>query len=98
MQKEIQKICEKTGMTSEQLNEFASDPKNFSPEQYKEFQEAKEELTKVGQDLAEAAQAGMGVGDAKQTLKADLMRSQFLENKGGTPAPDHRAFPSSGRI
>jgi len=85
MQKETQKICEKTGMTPEQLNEFASDPKNFSADEFKAVQDAKEELTRVGQDLAEAAQTGMGGGDVKQTLKADLMRNQFLSGNKQVP-------------
>jgi hypothetical protein len=97
MQAETEKICQKTGMSPEQLNAFASDPKNFSPEQYKEVQEAKDELTRVGQDLAEAAQSGMGAGDARQTLKADsIMRNQFLKQGSAAPEP-RRAFPP-GRV
>lgn len=54
MIKETKKICEKTGMTEDQLSNFSESPDNFSADQWKGIQEAKEKLGKMGETLAKS--------------------------------------------
>lgn len=53
---ESQNVCEKTGMTPEQLSAYSNNPKNFSEDQWNAIEEAKKKLEK-------------GVGDIKKTMK-----------------------------
>ncbi len=49
-------MCEKAGMTEEQLMAKSENPKNFSPEMWNEMQESKNRLAKAGQDLVQLIQ------------------------------------------
>ncbi len=57
MMQETKKICEKTGMTEEQLSTYAENPSNFSSEQWNSIQEAKEKMFSAGQNLAKSFNA-----------------------------------------
>ena len=52
---ETKKICDKTGMTEEQLAQFSNDPKNFSPGQWEAIENAKKKLDKGVGDIKKAA-------------------------------------------
>jgi hypothetical protein len=54
MIKETKKICDKTGLTEEQLNAFSENPNNFSQEQWKGIQEAKEKIVQVGKTIGQS--------------------------------------------
>lgn len=53
---ETKRVCEKTGMTPEQLAAYSNNPKNFSPEQWESIQGAKKKLDE-------------GVGDIKKMVQ-----------------------------
>ncbi len=55
MTAQTQRICQKTGMSEEQLATFAENPNNFTPEQWRSVQETKEKMAAAGQDLAKNA-------------------------------------------
>jgi hypothetical protein len=48
---ESQKILKNSGMSEEQLVAFAENPSNFTPEQWKDFQESKAGIHKAGMEL-----------------------------------------------
>jgi hypothetical protein len=51
LEKEATKAMAQTGLTEKQLDEFISDPNNFSPEEWSALQKAKEEFTHYEEDL-----------------------------------------------
>ena len=55
---QMDEIYEKTGMTREQLEEYASDPKNFSEEEWSLINQIRGELNKFDEE-AEEAKLGM---------------------------------------
>lgn len=57
IEEETQRVCEKTGMTPEQLAEFSNNPKNFSDDQWNAIEGAKKKLEQ-------------GVGEIKKAVKA----------------------------
>lgn len=57
MMQETKKICEKTGMSEEQLTSYAENPSNFSPEQWSSIQEARKKMLSAGQNLAKSVSA-----------------------------------------
>jgi len=54
MMQETKKICEKTGMSEEQLSSYAENPNNFSPEQWASIQEARNKMLSTGKNLAQS--------------------------------------------
>jgi len=52
MMSEVKGICEKTGMTEEQLVSYAENPANFSSEQWNAIKSSKDQIMHVGKDLA----------------------------------------------
>lgn len=48
---ESYKICSKTGMSEQQLMEYAENPNNFSEHQWRTIQKGKGEMLKVGQQI-----------------------------------------------
>ncbi|MBS0652330.1 MAG: hypothetical protein JSR39_02260 [Verrucomicrobia bacterium] len=66
MMQETKKICEKTGMSEEQLTSYAENPSNFSPEQWSSIQEARKKMLSAGQNLAKSVSA-MDPGAARKT-------------------------------
>jgi len=58
MMSEVRRVCDKTGMTEEQLLSYADNPANFSQDQWRNIQEAKEKMAKTGLDLARAVTGG----------------------------------------
>ena len=64
---ETKKICDKTGMSEEQLAQFSNDPKNFSPGQWEAIEKAKKKLDKgVGEMKKAAAGANPEEGQAPE--------------------------------
>ena len=45
IEEETKRVCEKTGLTPDQLMAYSNDPKNFSSEQWKTIQETKKKLS-----------------------------------------------------
>jgi hypothetical protein len=56
MAQETRKICERSGMSEEQLLNFAENPANFSAEQWLKIQESRDKIYRAGQDLAKVIQ------------------------------------------
>ncbi len=56
IEEETHRVCEKTGMTPEQLVEFSNNPKNFSDDQWDAIEGAKKRLEQ-------------GVGEIKEAVK-----------------------------
>ncbi|MBY0529685.1 MAG: hypothetical protein K2P51_05780 [Rhabdochlamydiaceae bacterium] len=52
MNAQTQRICQKTGMSEEQLATFADNPNNFTAEQWQSVQETKAKMAAAGQDIA----------------------------------------------
>ncbi|HEY2810734.1 MAG TPA: hypothetical protein VGJ00_05045 [Rhabdochlamydiaceae bacterium] len=48
---ESKRILKNSGMSEEQLMTFSENPSNYTPEQWKEFQDSKSEIHKAGMDL-----------------------------------------------
>jgi len=53
MQKQTKIVCEKTGITEQQLMANSENPANFTPEQWRSMQEAKGRLAKAGAELSQ---------------------------------------------
>lgn len=58
IEEETKRVCEKTGLSPEQLASYSSDPKNFSPEQWNAIEGAKKRLEE-------------GVGELKKQTKGE---------------------------
>ncbi|NGX51531.1 MAG: hypothetical protein K1060chlam2_01400 [Chlamydiae bacterium] len=50
IEEETKRVCEKTGMTPDQLADYSNDPKNFSPEQWAAIDSAKKRLEGEGKE------------------------------------------------
>lgn len=48
LQEESKRICDKTGMTEDQLSSFSENPRNFSPDQWREIQNTKKKMMQMG--------------------------------------------------
>ncbi|NNM44190.1 MAG: hypothetical protein HKM07_07595 [Chlamydiae bacterium] len=48
LQSESKRISEKTGMTEEQLMAFSENPKNYSPDQWRDIQNTKKKMMQMG--------------------------------------------------
>jgi hypothetical protein len=70
MMEDTKKICERSGMSEEQLLSFAENPSNFSPEQWQKIQESRDKIYKAGQNLARTIQdKGAGSKPQKEEQK-----------------------------
>ena len=57
IEEETQRVCEKTGMTSEQLSAFSNNPKNFSDAQWNAIEGAKKRLEQGVVEIKKAVKA-----------------------------------------
>lgn len=48
LQSESKRISEKTGMTEEQLMAFSENPKNYTPDQWRDIQNTKKKMMQMG--------------------------------------------------
>lgn len=79
---ESKRICERSGMTEEQLLSFAENPINFSLDQWNAIQASREKIVKAGHDLARAIE---------DVVKAGSIPSSYPEQK-----PKERKHKKSG--
>jgi len=56
MMEETKKITERSGLSEEQLLNYAENPSNFTPEQWRQIQESKERISEAGKNLAQVIQ------------------------------------------
>lgn len=56
IEEETRRVCEKTGMSEEQIAQFSNNPKNFSTDQWESIENAKNRLEKGVNDIVKAAQ------------------------------------------
>ena len=69
IEEETKRICEKTGMTEEQLAQYSSNPKNFTGEQWNAIEGAKKKLES-------------GVGEIRKIVRGE---APAPENKAQAP-------------
>lgn len=87
MMQETKKICEKTGMSEEQLASYSENPSNFSPEQWNAIQEARQKMLSTGQSLAKSVSAidpGARKAAAEPAPSSPESKERG-EKKGGSP-------------
>lgn len=70
IEEETKRVCEKTGLTPEQLTSFTNDPKNFSPEQWNAIEGAKKRLDKGVSELKKEVKEKTGA-DISSDSKED---------------------------
>lgn len=58
IEEETKRICEKTGMSEDQLAQYSSNPKNFTDDQWHAIEDAKKKLEK-------------GVGEIRQVVRGE---------------------------
>ena len=83
IKEEVQRICEKTGMTEEQLTEIADDSKNFSPEQWEAIEKSKKKLEKGIAEIQKVTgeQDKRVVGEKKAPRKGVKSRKKRKKQK-----------------
>ncbi len=76
IEEETKRVCDKTGLTPEQLAAYSNDPKNFSQEQWNAIEGAKKKLEEGVGSLKDATKekkegeaAAKGQGDASKKKK-----------------------------
>lgn len=69
IEEETKRVCEKTGLTPQQLAAYSSDPKNFSSEQWNAIEGAKKKLEE-------------GVGELKKQVKGQKPAEKSKEEEG----------------
>jgi len=75
IEEETKRICDKTGMSEEQLAQFSNDPKNFSSGQWEAIESAKKKLEK-------------GVGEIKKSVtKSSTGTPEAEKAEGGAAKP-----------
>lgn len=79
------KLCDRSGMTEEQLMAFADNPANFTDHQWKAIQASREKLTKVGRDLAETVESTLtpeerAGGKQKRTKEIKGKKSKWMRS------------------
>ncbi|MDN3508422.1 MAG: hypothetical protein P0S93_00050 [Candidatus Neptunochlamydia sp.] len=70
IEEETKRVCDKTGLTPEQLAAYSNDPKNFSQEQWNAIEEAKKKLDE-------------GVGSLKDATKEKKESGAASKGEGG---------------
>lgn len=73
MKRHTKFMCEKAGISEEQLMARSENPANFTPEQWKKMQESKKELAHAGEDLIKLLQSskpegGKGKAETPESL------------------------------
>ncbi|MCP5506477.1 MAG: hypothetical protein H7A38_06310 [Chlamydiales bacterium] len=69
IEEETKRVCEKTGLTPQQLAAYSSDPKNFSPDQWNAIEGAKKKLEE-------------GVGELKKQVQGQKPAEKSKEEEG----------------
>ena len=84
IEEETKRVCEKTGMTPEQLAAYSNNPKNFSDDQWNAIEGAKKKLEE-------------GVGDIKKIAKAkrEGKKPEPTEAKGEEPPKKRKKTPKN---
>ncbi|MES2121663.1 MAG: hypothetical protein V4492_02655, partial [Chlamydiota bacterium] len=65
MMEETKKICERSGMTEEQLLAVAENPKNFTPDQWNLIAECKKKIAQAGENISKTVQPIVEQGEGK---------------------------------
>jgi hypothetical protein len=65
IKEESKKIIKTSGLSEEQLLTFAENPSNFTPEQWKDFQESKTQIHQAGMEL---------VNEVKQVMQRSVQQ------------------------
>ncbi len=78
MMLETQKITKRSGLSEDQLVDYAENPANFTPEQWKAIQESKEKILHAGEDLAKT----LGKMGRDQPEEKEAGGKQPKEKKG----------------
>lgn len=68
IEEETKRVCDKTGLTPEQLAAYSNDPKNFSKEQWNAIEGAKKKLDEGVASLKGKEETG-GEGTSKENKK-----------------------------
>ncbi|MBI3236448.1 MAG: hypothetical protein HYZ48_01870 [Chlamydiales bacterium] len=85
MTKESKRMCEKTGMTEQQLAKYAENPSNFSPQQWGAIQEAREKMTQAGTHLAKSIEELLPDEQRAALRSQPLKKKEKTEKPGGVP-------------
>ena len=80
---ESKKIMKTSGLTEEQLLSFAENPSNFTPEQWKEFQESKSQIHKAGMDLVKVVKKLLPPAEHKQHSVQEISPPGAKKHKKG---------------
>lgn len=88
IEEETQRVCEKTGMTPDQLAAYSNDPENFTEEQWAAIEESKKKLDSGVNDLKKEAQAKAGNKTASKKTTSST-------SKAGEPPKKRRKKPKN---
>lgn len=91
IEEETQRVCEKTGMTPEQLAAFSNNPKNFSEDQWHAIEGAKKKLEEGVGEIKKVAQA-------KRSSRAPAKEEGREEAPSGDKKPKKRKKPPKNWI
>lgn len=83
IEEETKRVCDKTGLTPQQLAAYSSDPKNFTSEQWNAIEGAKKKLDEgVGslKDAAKEPRDGESVAPAKKSEQASKKKKKPPKN------------------
>lgn len=69
LQEETEKMCEQTGLSEEQLKEYAQSKDNFSDEEWESIQAAKSKLEQQAEELSEILPAKKKEGSSEKKGK-----------------------------
>lgn len=75
IEEETKRVCDKTGLTPEQLAAYSNNPKNFSPDQWNAIEGAKKKLEE-------------GVGTLKKAVKAKKEGKEPPKEGGDNPSKE----------
>ena len=84
IEKETQKVCEKTGMDMNQLAEYSNNPENYSKKQWELIQKAKSQLTKDAA-IAELSREKSSPSGSNETLSGLVKKKKGLRKKPKKP-------------
>ncbi len=65
MMEETKKICDRSGMSEEQLLAVAENPKNFTPDQWNLISECKKKIAQAGENISKTVQPLAEQGEGK---------------------------------
>lgn len=79
-------LCEKSGQTEEQLMQSSENPRNFTPEGWKQLQESRKKLAESGQELIKLIHDRPELKKARATPEAMIAKEEIakkgLKKKG----------------